>query len=589
MMSDSADPSTICASWRLSREQVRRAMSSLLACTCSFVTCMLFCEQSVYFAGQTEAHSHVPALQALVDAVRAGKLKKDGPILSFDDPTLEFPFLKFSKLFVRSFYDPLINDVLRCFDPKRPRELQCSVITGNPGIGKSAFGIYLLIRAIDEGRPVVYQLGGRAGDYFMIKDGVVTSSPAASLARDELLNNASTIYIVDSWIPVGNYPCTTILITSPRLDHFKEFAKQESARLYFFPVFTSNEINQLQRACYPDVDETLALKRYEYWGGVPRHIFRPNFDPDDHYGLQQLENAIVNTTPDEVLVDARKHSMESAAEVPHRAFHVLNKGAFDASLSPSDPTFYVFRARVPATEFVQRRLAEVWHQRYVDKLSVFLDSSAGMSELRQLRGYVLEHFARECLKAGDKFLIRNLATGKEHTQVLPKADDETEFSNMDDLRVKFLQSRNSLLIPARKNECAVDLVAPDGIMVQITTNEDHGIKVTPAEGIQDKNTCLMNVAKALGHKLGPGAKGEVPVYIAVPQDQFKSYPPQKLIIPEYVKKPLTVSAKKEIDNFAGRVVQYALRIPFQRWGQTRGLFSGPQPHHLGRVLRFLCK
>jgi hypothetical protein len=64
--------------------------------------------------------------------------------------------LKSSVIFVRSFYEPYLTGVLCNFDASLAG-FDIFITCGTAGIGKSAFGMWLLARAIALNRTVIYQ------------------------------------------------------------------------------------------------------------------------------------------------------------------------------------------------------------------------------------------------------------------------------------------------------------------------------------------------------------------------------------------------------------------------------------------------
>ena len=67
-----------------------------------------------------------------------------------------WPQLGAEPLFVRDFYCGLYEGPLASCDPGCKAKLRKFIIRGNAGIGKSAFGTYMLWRAVKAGRTVVY-------------------------------------------------------------------------------------------------------------------------------------------------------------------------------------------------------------------------------------------------------------------------------------------------------------------------------------------------------------------------------------------------------------------------------------------------
>jgi hypothetical protein len=69
---------------------------------------------------------------------------------------VDWPQLGGAPLFVRSFYEGCFEGVLNSLDPTCSAALRKFTIVGNAGIGKSAFGTYVLWRAVQARRTVVY-------------------------------------------------------------------------------------------------------------------------------------------------------------------------------------------------------------------------------------------------------------------------------------------------------------------------------------------------------------------------------------------------------------------------------------------------
>ena len=85
----------------------------------------------------------------------------------------------------------------------------------------------------------------------------------------------SAVLICDGMTP-PICPAFTVLITSPRRERWKEFAKCVGARRLFFPVFSRHEIEDMRRACFPRLSgaeaEAGVLERFGRWGGIPRYV-----------------------------------------------------------------------------------------------------------------------------------------------------------------------------------------------------------------------------------------------------------------------------------------------------------------------------
>ena len=69
---------------------------------------------------------------------------------------VKWPQLGAVPLFVRSFYEGCYQGPLSLLDPSGTAQYRKFVVVGNAGIGKSAFGSYLLLCAVKARRSVMY-------------------------------------------------------------------------------------------------------------------------------------------------------------------------------------------------------------------------------------------------------------------------------------------------------------------------------------------------------------------------------------------------------------------------------------------------
>ena len=80
---------------------------------------------------------------------------------------VSWPQLGGAPLFVRSFYEGCYEGVLNSLDPSCTAALRKFTIVGNAGIGKSAFGAYVLWRAVQARRTVIY-LSDKVDEAFIL-------------------------------------------------------------------------------------------------------------------------------------------------------------------------------------------------------------------------------------------------------------------------------------------------------------------------------------------------------------------------------------------------------------------------------------
>ena len=143
--------------------------------------------------------------------------------LIFD--TLPFSWVK--DMYIRAVYEEFYDLVRQC---------QKVLVIGNPGIGKSLFGIYLLHRMIKEGVPVVY-FRSPCFYYFDLK-----RTPASESVSDikpgsaifDALYNSDVCYIHDCCtkgkVLYHEPDSRLIVLSSPNEDNYADVAKDNSSK-----------------------------------------------------------------------------------------------------------------------------------------------------------------------------------------------------------------------------------------------------------------------------------------------------------------------------------------------------------------------
>ncbi|RGB27176.1 hypothetical protein C1646_769459 [Rhizophagus diaphanus] len=203
-----------------------------------------------------------------------------------------------SALFIRKCYLDL-EDVV--FDNKITKLR----ITGNPGIGKTYFGYYLLyllaLRDVTvvydnhkESNPIVFESG---------KNAFISNSEMIKL----YLQKSKVWYIVDGKEP-KSVDAKTILICSPKRDYYKKFDNYEGVvTARFMPIWSWEEIKKCRKGLYNDeVEKKLAKDLFLKWGGIPRYVLEK---AKDITSQQKLDDAILDCD-----MDIFKYIGESSVE-----------------------------------------------------------------------------------------------------------------------------------------------------------------------------------------------------------------------------------------------------------------------------------
>ena len=185
---------------------------------------------------------------------------------------VEWPMLESSTLFVRDFYAPLVDSIFKRFEVPHLNYL----VLGNPGIAKSAFGLYVLFRALREGRNVIFLAGKMKAGFYFVHDGQGGGRVHAFSLNDTMRVTsaclARDVLISDGWAPPLWCEAFSVHISTRFQVH-----KQSKWRTLFFPVFSKGEIDAMARACFPQLLVTPGgvagiEERYRRWGGVPRYV-----------------------------------------------------------------------------------------------------------------------------------------------------------------------------------------------------------------------------------------------------------------------------------------------------------------------------
>ncbi|KAF0774649.1 hypothetical protein AaE_001650 [Aphanomyces astaci] len=198
------------------------------------------------------------ALGAVVEANAVVTLPKE--IYLFGDPALG------SQLFVRPCYPPLWKLCWKSIhDPLFPH----LVILGNPGIGKTFFGFFILLQLARENKTVIYECGLSKSRYLFAGDTVVKGSQDDFVG---ILDLPTTYYIVDAVRPL-KCPAMTILLTKPIHEVWFEF-NEDKCDFRYMPVWAWDEISKCHTLLYSKLTLDVVTDRFRRWGGVPRYVLR---------------------------------------------------------------------------------------------------------------------------------------------------------------------------------------------------------------------------------------------------------------------------------------------------------------------------
>ena len=135
-----------------------------------------------------------------------------------------WPQLGTEPLFVRDFYQGLYEGPLASCDPGCTAKLRKFIIRGNAGIGKSAFGAYMLWRAVKAGRTVVYTSDKVEFSFIMHSDGLVEVFDRSLIVQRAkgITADARALFICDGIDPTVA-SAFTVCISSPKRERYRKF------------------------------------------------------------------------------------------------------------------------------------------------------------------------------------------------------------------------------------------------------------------------------------------------------------------------------------------------------------------------------
>ena len=202
----------------------------------------------------------------------------DECLQSPNDVFLPYPQTKIKKLYVRKCYEDVFELLLKHI------KMESFAVSGTPGIGKSLFFVYILYRLMKDFeektlslRPnrIVYQVGSTY-ECFDLQQQIVSS--ATKVDAEKWVRKQDTFYVIDGRRsePLLS-SCVVLFISSPRSQQYKEFVKQKMAKEWYFPVWTSEELESCRSQCYPDLRNSILQERHRVCGGVARFVFHKDY------------------------------------------------------------------------------------------------------------------------------------------------------------------------------------------------------------------------------------------------------------------------------------------------------------------------
>lgn len=148
-------------------------------------------------------------------------------------------------VFIRDCYKQLWGEVAKLKTDINPR----IVITGNPGIGKTHFLLYILHELLKTGRKLLLHITALDASHCYFCDGDTISAGPFQDFGYMLLDDPTICYVVDGHTPSIASSGLSIVTSSPRPSVYKEFLKK-GHRLWM-PTWSKEEIEACRINSYP--------------------------------------------------------------------------------------------------------------------------------------------------------------------------------------------------------------------------------------------------------------------------------------------------------------------------------------------------
>ena len=383
-----------------------------------------------------------------------------------------------SSIFIRPCYPELLKTTLSIIESSLNL-----IILGNPGIGKTYFGYFLLLYLASCGATIVYQcIFQKEIKYLFTPQNVFVGSGSDFYNQ---LSSSSTFYIADGIEP-DFYPAKTILISSHRNEVWKRFAKN-SCTLRYMPVWSKEELFFCRSLLFSLLSEELVGQLYSMWGGIARYVLK--------YAKDDGQQALLKSALDISNIDSVLECFGGTGKKADASSRLIHRTVLDG--------FHAGPFKF-ASEYVADEIYKGVYLKDRDHLVRFLSASQGNSDIGPLRGTLFERHAHTIISKGGNFMIRNLKTGLESELMLPLNYTIFPYSSNDQA---FQEANNRYFLPVSKIFESVDSFIKPNLLFQMTGAKEHPCKQT---GLRD-------VLNLLGNPI------EAKLYFVVPPDRFASF------------------------------------------------------------------
>ena len=364
-------------------------------------------------------------------------------------------------LFVRDCYSWFYEEAVRKMSTKEPK---CPglIYTGNPGIGKSSWLNYALVRFLQDDYAVVLERA-KTGDFFVFENG--ECSHQEKKIRGSVLEKLpeKSVYLFD---PDENesHPLEsnvfTIVASSPQEKHYKALRKLQNSSIRYFPCWSLAEL----QGSAPSIDQGKVEERWLKWGGIPRYVF----DDDQRKLLGTLKEIVDHV--DLELVEKSRFTAEIPEHQQQSLSHMMVHYVVTVPYEEGALDF--------ASEWIGQQVVEASARRDYRKLIEHYERTRLQEWQGAYCGHLWEHLCHSIIPLGTKkeLKLEPLTQGLKGRRILEKAVT-VEKGNMADMMS--VLGRGCYFQPLASNFPVIDaavMVGNDVFGFQMTVDSSHSPK-----------------------------------------------------------------------------------------------------------------
>ena len=504
-----------------------------------------------------------------------GEVTAEGQTLNLPDGVC-WPCASNNILFVRTYYRPLFESVLNECNRKLARREHRYVLTGQPGIGKSVFGWYVIYRLLtDKSKPTIniaYMHKDIGDTSVLLIHKTITSCQVTLHTKDQFLRqpkgDSQQFVLISDTVAPAMVDSVIVWISSPgwlEEKASKEILKSFCTTRIYMPLTSCEELLEMNNCTFQDnkLSQEALKARVNLWGPIPRLVF--DLSPIEvqyaevvklkRLNLEEIQKAYKFVRFQTHEGDNPKHSI-----FVERAAGQDLVGVQNISLEMLKKSFYHRGATAIASQPISSLIMRVIKSLSIHEAADFVFSSVGVGEHGSRRGTLFEELALKVLASGGSFEVRDLRNKSTSVWSISQSTI-VDWDRKSTMTLENMALENTILVPTVKNEEGLDALLwihslSHHVPIDFTVSNRHGIhQIGLANHLRKLGARGWTIdhgwAAARDH-----VTKEVPYIWVVPEDKFNLWNHEQ-------------SAKANSEHMiCNYLAQYVLKMPYERLFQA---------------------